>query len=78
MCQLQDLQTEEIWSLKERLLSKRMPRLRAEWIGLMIVEGSISKDGLLSLESCVGLPKIRNSVLVGFKDRRLADIQADT
>jgi len=43
----------------------------------MVVEGSICKDGLLSFESWVGLPNTRNSVLAGFKDRRLADIQVD-
>lgn len=34
--------------------------------------------GLLSLESWVGLPKIRNSVLDGLRERRLADIQEET
>jgi len=31
--------------------------------------------GLLSLESCCGRPKIRNSVLEGLRDRKLGGIQ---
>jgi len=31
--------------------------------------------GLLSLESCCGRPKMRNSVLAGLRDRKLDDIQ---
>jgi len=34
--------------------------------------------GLLSLESCCGRPKMRNSVLKGLRDRKLDDIQLDT
>jgi len=34
--------------------------------------------GLLSLESCCGRPKMRNSVLERFRDRKLDDIQLDT
>ena len=33
MCQFEDLQTEEIWLSKERLLSKRKPRFRAVLVG---------------------------------------------
>jgi len=33
---------------------------------------------LLSLDSWMGLPKMRNSVFDGLRDRRLADIQLDT
>jgi len=31
--------------------------------------------GLLSLESCCGRPKMRNSVLEGLRDRKFYDIQ---
>jgi len=34
--------------------------------------------GLLSLESCYGRPKMRNSVLERLRDRKLVDIQSDT
>jgi len=34
--------------------------------------------GLLSLGSCCGRPKIRNSVLEGLRHRKLDDIQVDT
>ena len=37
MCQLQDLQMEDMCSLKERLLSKRTPRLRADEVGVIVV-----------------------------------------
>ena len=52
--------------------------MRADGVGLMTVDGIISSVGLLSLDSWYGLPKIRNSVLVGLSDRRLADIQMET
>jgi len=32
----------------------------------------------MSLESCCGRPKMRNSVLEGLRDRKLEDIQLDT
>jgi len=35
-------------------------------------------NGLLSLESCCGRPKMSNSVLEGLRDRKLEDIQLDT
>ena len=54
------------------------PRLRADGIGLITVEGLISKVGFFSLESWYGLPKMRNSVLVGLSDKRFADIQVET
>jgi len=33
---------------------------------------------LLSLESCCGRPKMRNSVIEGLRDRKLDDIQLAT
>jgi len=44
----------------------------------MTVDEFISSVGLLSLDSWCELPKIKNSVLVGLSDRRLADIQVET
>ena len=54
------------------------PRLRADGVGFMTVDGFISRVGFLSFDSWCGLPKIRNSVLVELSDRRLADIQMET
>jgi len=34
--------------------------------------------GLLSLESCCGRPKIRNSILEGIIERKLDDLQLDS
>jgi len=34
--------------------------------------------GLLSLDSCCGVPMTKNSVLLGLRDSKLADIQDDT
>ena len=78
MCQLADLQTEEIWSSNERWLSNKIPRFLAVFVGCMDVCELIVRVGLSSLESCVELPKTRNSVLDGLSDRRLADIQDET
>ena len=44
----------------------------------MTMDGFIASVGFLSLDSWCGFPKIRNSVLVGLSDRRLADIQMET
>ena len=52
--------------------------MRADGVGFMTVDELICSVGLLSLDSWYGLPKIRNSVLVGLSDRRLADIQMET
>ena len=54
-------------------MSRRKPRLRADGMGFMTADGFISSVGLLSLDNWCELPKIRNSVLVGLSDRRLAD-----
>ena len=78
ICQWQDLQTDEIWSLKVRLVSNRMPRLRVVDTGLMIVFWSILRDGSFSFDSWLLFPKTRNSVLEGFRDKRLADIHTET
>ena len=47
-------------------------------MGWMTVFVLIWSVGLFSLDSCVELPKMRNSVLDGFRERRLADIQVET
>mgnify|MGYP003519352663 CR=1 FL=1 len=78
ICQLEDLQTAEICLSKERWLSKRMPRLRAVAIGWITECVPMRSSGLFSLDSWVELPKIRNSVLEGLRERRLADIQVET
>ena len=44
----------------------------------MIVLVLISQDVLSSLDRMVGLPKIRNSVLEGLSESRLADIHVET
>ena len=47
-------------------------------MGWMTVFVLIWSVGLFSLDSCVELLKMRNSVLDGFRERRLADIQVET
>ena len=44
----------------------------------MTVSVSMWSAGLVSLDSWIELPKIRNSVLDGFRERRFADIQVET
>ena len=56
----------------------RKPRLRACVAGVTTVFGSMTSCGLLILASCLGRPMTRNSVLDGFSERRLADIQVET
>ena len=51
ICQLEDLQTEEICLSKERWLSKRMPRLRAVSIGWITECVPMWSSGLFSLDS---------------------------
>ncbi len=55
-----------------------MPRFLAVFVGRMEVCECIARAGLSSLESCVELPKMRNSVFDGLSDKRLADIQDET
>ena len=47
------------------------PRLRAEWTGDKVTLLGRWMIGLLSLESCWGRPMRRNSVLEGFRERKL-------
>ena len=53
------------------------PRLRAEEEGRMEVPGLGEKEGLEILASCSGRPMMRNSVLDGFRVRRLESIQSE-
>jgi hypothetical protein len=74
------LDREEICFSKERNLSKIKPRLRAEGHGKMGAEEGRESDGLgiLSILSiCCGSPTSMNSVLEGFRVRRLAAIQEE-
>ena len=53
------------------------PRLRADAEGRMEVPGLGEREGFTILASCLGRPKSRNSVLDGFRVRKLADIQSE-
>ena len=55
--------------------NNNIPRLRAEVTGVIMVLESKTSVGLFSLDSCWGVPMIRNSVLLRLRDRRLHDIQ---
>jgi len=70
-----DLEIEEIYCANERFLSKMTARLRAESTRESMTMLGRWMVGLLSLESCCGRPKMRNSVLEGLIDRKLGDIQ---
>ena len=63
--------------MNEREESKMKPRLRAEEQGVMDCSGEIESEGLEILDSCWGSPISKNSVLVGFRVRRLAAIQEE-
>ena len=67
----------DIWSLKERCLSKITPRLRADRVGV-IRELSNGSVGFTILASCLGKPNVRNSVFDGFNKRKFAAIQEET
>ena len=45
--------------------------------GVMVVSEFRTSVGLLSLDSCCGVPITRNSVLLGLRDSKLDDIQDD-
>ena len=55
-----------------------MPRLRAELTGVMVVFESKASVGLLSLDSCWEVPMIKNYVLFGLSESKLADIHNET
>ena len=46
--------------------------------GVMVVSEFRTSVGLLSLDSCCGVPITMNSVLLGLRDSKLDDIQDDT
>ena len=58
--------------------SKITPRLRAESAGVMVTFDGMSKVGSEILESWVGRPMRRNSVLDWLSERRLDDIHWET
>ena len=73
----QDLDKDEICSEKERWQSRIKPRFRAEVEGAISLSGESGRTGFEILESCLGRPINKNSVLEGFRVRRLANIQSE-
>jgi len=71
-----DLETAEMRCANARFLWNLTEKLRAESTGesLTLLDARCMV-GLLSLESCCGRPKIRNSVLRRLRERKLEDIQ---
>lgn len=67
----------EMWSWKERWESKITPRLRAWETGLSVVSEETVRVGLFILASWAGRPNSKNSVLVGFSERKLDAIHAE-
>jgi len=59
----QDLETGEIWSDIESVESKIMPRLRADWAGVIVTLEGIRSEGSEIWDSWAGRPIRRNSVL---------------
>ena len=52
----QFLETEEMWSERERLESRMKPRFRAEGKGFRMTFWETQREGLLILASCTGRP----------------------
>jgi len=73
-----DLEIEEICCANCRFVSKMTPRSGAESTGESMTLLGRWMVALLSLESCCGRPKMRNSVLEGLSDRKLDDIRLAT
>ena len=71
--QKHDLEREEICLEKDSSESKITPRLRAEETGRIETLLGIDKIMSLTLESWERLPIRRNSVLVGFRAKKLED-----
>ena len=69
---------EEMRSDRDRLESNRTPRFRADVTGDKVTEGVIEREGFSILESCLGRPISKNSVLEGLSMRRFADIHEET
>ena len=67
----------EIWSEKERLESKIIPRFRAEETGCIVVFEEIVSVGLWILESFAGSPMRRNSVSAGLRDKKFEAIHEE-
>jgi hypothetical protein len=62
----------------DRLQSNRTPRFRADVTRDKVTEGVIEREGFSILESCLGRPINKNSVLEGLSMRRFADIHEET
>jgi hypothetical protein len=69
---------EEMRSDRDRLESNITPRFRADKTVDMVTEGIMESEGFSILESCLGRPISKNSVLEGLKMRRFADIHEET
>jgi hypothetical protein len=69
---------EEMRSDRDRLESKRTSRFRVDETGDKVTEGVIKRDGFSILESCLGRPINKISVLEGLSKRRFADIHEET
>jgi hypothetical protein len=69
---------EEMWSDRDRLESNRTPRFRTDETGVSMTVGVIEREGFSILESCLGRPINKNSVLEGLSMRRFADIHEET
>jgi hypothetical protein len=69
---------EEMRSDRDRLESNRTPRFRADETGDKVTEGVIEREGFSTLESWLGRPVSKNSVLEGLSMRRFADIHEET
>ena len=72
-----DFEMYEIWTEKERLESKIIPRFRAEETGCIVVFEESVSVGLWILESCAGSPMRRNSVLAGLRDKKFEAIHEE-
>src|SRR5208282_5900916 len=62
---------------KERFESKMIPRFLADWTGVIDELSGRIRVGILSLESWVGRPMMRNSVFAGLRVRKLEAIHWD-
>jgi len=74
----QDLETEEIWSVIEKIEYKISPSLRADLAGVIAIFEGIRRKGSDTSDCWAGRPIWRNSVLDWLSDRRLADIHWET
>jgi hypothetical protein len=69
---------EEMRSDRDRLESNRTPRIRADEMGDKVTEGVMEREWFSILESYLGRPISKNSVVEGLSMRRFADIHEET